>query len=93
MSKVGESTESHESKMKKYQLVISLLLLLTVLLATWLFPVANPIVGMFSLLVSLALSTHTIYTKHKGIEDARAKILKEVSVMVFTLVAVIFLWA
>ena len=43
-------------------------------------------VGILSLLLSLALSTYTIYTKH-----ARAKILKEVGVMVLTLVIVLFL--
>jgi hypothetical protein len=45
----------------------------------------------YSLLLSLALSTYTIYTKHKGTEHARAKILKEIGVMVLTLVIVLFL--
>ncbi|MBK6792516.1 MAG: hypothetical protein IPG80_08210 [Anaerolineales bacterium] len=47
--------------------------------------------GIAFLLFSLALSTYAIYTKHKGTEHARAKILKEVGVMVLTLVIVLFL--
>jgi fructose-specific phosphotransferase system IIC component len=49
------------------------------------------VLGIISLIFSLALSTYAIYTKHKGTESARLKILKDVGVMVFTLVAVIFL--
>jgi hypothetical protein len=49
MSMAGESTESHESIMQKYLLIISALLLLAVLLTTLLFPAASPIVGMLSL--------------------------------------------
>lgn len=41
--------------------------------------------------VSLALSTYAIIDKHKGTERARAKILKEVGVLVLTLVVIIFL--
>ena len=40
---------------------------------------------------TLALSTYTIYTKHVGTEHARAKILKEVGMMVLLLVAILFL--
>ncbi|MCP5463364.1 MAG: hypothetical protein H7A34_09410, partial [bacterium] len=44
-----------------------------------------------SMFFTLALSTYAIYTKHAGTEHARAKILKEVGMMVLTLVIVIFL--
>jgi hypothetical protein len=50
-----------------------------------------PFLGMLTLSFSLTLSTYTIYTKHKGAEHVRAKILKDVGVMVLTLIIVIFL--
>jgi fructose-specific phosphotransferase system IIC component len=43
------------------------------------------------LLLTLAFPTYTIYTKHTGIEHARAKILKDVGVMALTLIIIIFL--
>ena len=91
MSMAGESKESHEFKMQKYLLIISALLLLAALLTTWLSPATSPIVGMLSLFLGLALSTHTIIHKHKGTKNARAKILKEASVMVLTLIIILFL--
>ncbi|GAB4506977.1 MAG: hypothetical protein Fur0017_31910 [Anaerolineales bacterium] len=47
--------------------------------------------GILTFLFTLAFSTYTIYTKHAGTEQARAKILKEVGVMVLTLIVVLFL--
>ncbi len=49
------------------------------------------ILGITSLLLSLAFSTYAIYTKHAGTKHARPKILKELGVMVITLVIVLFL--
>ena len=46
---------------------------------------------MVCLLFSLAIAVRAIFEKHKGTENPRSKILKEVGVMVFTLVIVIFL--
>ena len=68
-----------------------ILLLLATLLSLWLFPSATSVLGLASLLFSLALSIHTIIQTHKGTENARPKILKEVGVMVLTLIIVIFL--
>ena len=51
----------------------------------------NRIFGVASLFLTLTLSTHTIYAKHTGTENARSKILKEVGVMVLTLVIILFL--
>ena len=65
-------------------------LLLPLVFVVFIPPVA-PVLGMATLFLTLALSTYTIYTKHTGTEHARPKILKEVGVMVLTLVAVIFL--
>ena len=65
--------------------------LFAALLLLILFPAISPILGAIYLLLSLTLSTYTIYTKHAGTEHARAKILKEVGVMVLTLVIVLLL--
>ena len=79
------------SKMQKYLPIISILLLVVTLLSLMLYLIVSPILGILSLLLTLALSTYAIYTKHAGTEHARAKILKEVGMMVLTLVIVIFL--
>jgi len=76
---------------KKHLPLIPILLLLAILLSLWLFPAATPKLGTASLLFSLTLSTYTILEKHKGTENARPKILKEVGVMVLTLLIIIFL--
>lgn len=77
--------------MQKNLLAISTLFLVVTLLSPVLYPTASAILGSISLLLTLVLSTYTIYTKHKGTEHARAKILKEVGVMVLMLITVIFL--
>ena len=64
--------------------------LFAALLLLILFPAISPILGAIYLLLSLTLSTYTIYTKHAGTEHARAKTLKEAGVMVLTLVIVLF---
>ena len=70
---------------------INLTLFLITLVSVWVIQVFAYIFVAISLLLSLTLSTYAIYTKHKGTEHARAKILKEVGVMVLTLVIVLFL--
>lgn len=70
---------------------INLVLFLIALTSVWVIPTFAYIFVLISLLFSLALSTYTTYTKHKGTEHARAKILKEVGVMVLTLVIILFL--
>ncbi|MBK9778781.1 MAG: hypothetical protein IPP55_01825 [Anaerolineales bacterium] len=77
--------------MQKYLPTISILLLGVTLISFVVYPTISPVLAITSLLLSLTLSTYTIYTKHKGTEHARAKILKEVGVMVITLVIVLFL--
>ena len=69
----------------------NLALLIITLIAIWVMPTYTYILVILSMLLSLALSTYTIFEKHKGTEHARAKILKEVGVMVLTLVIVLFL--
>ena len=77
--------------MKKYLPVISVTLLIVTLLTLVFHPSFGSALGILSLLFTLALSTYTIYTKHAWTEHARAKILKELGVMVITLVIVLFL--
>ncbi len=77
--------------MKKYLPTISVMLLIVTLLTLVYHPTLGSALGMLSLLFTLALSTYTIYEKHKGTENPRPKILKEVSVMVLTLLIIIFL--
>jgi heme/copper-type cytochrome/quinol oxidase subunit 3 len=74
--------------MQKY---LPILLLVATLVSSLVYPIASSILGIIVLLFSLGLSTYAIYTKHKGTENARAKILKEVGVMVLTLVIILFL--
>jgi len=71
--------------------MMTIAFLFATLLLLILFPSISPILGTISLLLSLALSTNTIIQKHAGTEHARAKILKEVGVMVLALVIVLFL--
>jgi fructose-specific phosphotransferase system IIC component len=74
--------------MKKY---LPFLFLVTTLVSLVIYPVITPTFGLITLLLSLAFSTYGIYTKHAGTENARAKILKEIGVMVLTLVIILFL--
>jgi len=75
----------------KYLFAVPVILLFAALSSLWLCPTITPILGMVSLLFSLALSTNTIIQKHVETEPARAKILKDVGVMVLTLVIILFL--
>ena len=77
--------------MQKYLPTISILLLGVTLISFVVYPIISPMLVMLSLLLSLALSTYAIYTKHAGTEHARAKILKDVGIMVLTLVIILFL--
>jgi fructose-specific phosphotransferase system IIC component len=71
--------------------LINLALLLIALISIWVIPVFAYILFGISLLLSFALLTYTIYDKHKGTEHARAKILKNVGVMILTLILIVFL--
>ena len=77
--------------MQRYLPIIPILLLVITLISFMLYPTISQVLGILSLLLSLALSTYGIYTKHAGTEHARAKILKDAGMMVLTLVAVLFL--
>ncbi|GAB1470224.1 hypothetical protein MASR2M66_11010 [Chloroflexota bacterium] len=77
--------------MRKYFSAISIIFISASLFSIWLYPAARAILGVVSLLFSLALSTYIICGKHKGTENAPPKILKDVGVMVLTLVIILFL--
>jgi len=57
-------------------LIISIFLLVATLVSSVVYPIASPILGIITLLLSITLSTYAIYGKHAGTEHARAKILK-----------------
>jgi len=77
---------------KKYLQMILVALLLLNLISGLLFSFTTAqFLGILTFLFTLAFSTYTIYTKHIGTENARAKILKEVGFMVLTLIIILFL--
>jgi uncharacterized protein YacL len=53
------------SFLRKYALIISVLLLLTLLVLVWLFPSSGLIPGIFLILLSFALAGLTIFEKHR----------------------------
>lgn len=75
----------------KYLQVILITLLLLSLISDLLFSSTTQFLGILTLLFTLTLSTYTIYERHKGIENARPKILKEVGIMVLNLVVILSL--
>lgn len=74
---------------KKPAYVISTFLFVVVVVFT--FPSSTPALGITVLLFSLAVSTHSIFQKHKQAEKPRLKIAKDILVLVFTLLPIIFL--
>jgi len=71
--------------------IISILLPIATLLLLVSYPAVSSILISISLLFSLAVSIHSIFQKHKGTENSREKIAKDVLVLVFTLLLVILL--
>lgn len=62
-----------------------------VVLSFWVNSFLASIFGMVTLFLSLALSIYATYTKHKRTENARPQILKDVGLLVLTLIIVLFL--
>lgn len=77
--------------MRKYMPIIFVLLILFYACSVSFYPEVSSILGSVSLLLSLVLFTYFIIRKHKGTENARPKIFKEVGLMVLTLVIILFL--
>ena len=72
-------------------IIIFVPLMIAAFLSTWLYPQASPTLGALSLLISLALSTYTIFEKHKGTENPRPKIAKDILVLILAILLIAFL--
>jgi hypothetical protein len=70
---------------------ILLILFITLIISFWLYPSATPVLGVLLLLITLAMSVWTIFKKHKGIENPRPKIAKDILILVLTLLLITFL--
>jgi amino acid transporter len=71
--------------------LILLILFIALIASLWLYPIATPVLGIVFLLFSLAMAISAIFKKHKQSENPRAKIAKDVLVLVITLLLIIFL--
>jgi len=76
---------------RKPTCVISTFLFMVVIIEAFTSLSVAPALGMAVLLFSLAVSIYSIFQKHKQAENSRAKIAKDVLVLVFTLLLVILL--
>jgi hypothetical protein len=65
---------------------------LIILIGTmWQFPFASPILSIILVLFTLAIAISSIFKKHNQTENPRLKIAKDVLMLVFTLLLIIFL--
>jgi hypothetical protein len=84
------SCQNGSNTMIRYASILIMFLLFASIFSVLFYPPVSRILGIATLFLSLALSAYTIHEKHKGIEHARPKILKDVGVMVLTLILIIF---
>lgn len=75
---------------KKYIPLITILLFVFFIFSIWEFPAATPVLGILLLLAGLAISIFAIFEKHKESESPRVKIARDVSILVITLLLIIF---
>jgi len=71
--------------------IIALILFMTLIGSMWLFPTWTFVLGIIFLLFSLSTAIYSIFKKHKGTENSRSKIAKDVLILVITLLLIIFL--
>jgi len=71
--------------------VIALALFIALIGSMWLFPVGTFALGILFLLFSLSTAIYSIFKKHKGSENPRTKIAKDVLILVIMLLLIIFL--
>jgi hypothetical protein len=71
--------------------VILLLLFIALIVSFWLYPSITPLLGILLLLTTLAMSIWAIFKKHKGTENSRPKIIKDISILVTTILLITFL--
>jgi hypothetical protein len=77
--------------MKKYFQITIILCSLFTILSLLLYPQIAPILGILTLLLSLSFAMHAIFQKHKGTQNARARISKETIQFLITLILISFL--
>jgi uncharacterized membrane protein YedE/YeeE len=79
----------------KYQVFIFLILIFTVFWSALYSPSTMPIFVIAALLFSLGISIHFILEKHKGVENQRQKITRDILILIvmFTSVILIGGWA
>ena len=67
------------------------LFLIILIVSMWQFPAVAPALSIAFLLFSLAAAIALIFKKHKASENPRPKIVKEVLILIITLLLIIFL--
>jgi hypothetical protein len=65
--------------------------LIFLLISYWKLPALTPWLSMIFLVVILGVGISTIFSRHKGQENARAKISKDVLILVLTILLISFL--
>ena len=73
--------------LKKFLPLISIPLLFLTLLS----PIATPALGIVSILFSIAIALYAIFEKWKQTENPRPKIIKDILILLLTLLLIIFL--
>lgn len=76
---------------KKTMHISSMVLLFFTLIFLWRFPSAAIFLTLTSLVISLALASSFIFKKHKQSENSRLKIIKEILVLLLTILLAMFL--
>lgn len=69
--------------------ILSFLLLILVGVM-WLFPSVAPILSIVFLLFSLSVSVSSIIKKHKGLDNPRPKIIKDISILITNILLITF---
>ena len=77
--------------MKKYLAPLNLLLLIATFLSLWLYPPSTLVLAVITLLFSLGTAIYSIFDKHKGSENSKTKIAREMLILMVTLLLIVFL--
>jgi hypothetical protein len=77
--------------MKKYLAPLNLLLLVATFVSLWLFPPSTLALAVVTLLFSLGTAIYSIFDRHKGSENAKPKIAREMLILLVTLLLIVSL--
>jgi hypothetical protein len=77
--------------MKKYLAPLNLLLLIATFLSLWLHPPSTLALAVLTLLFNLGTAIYSIFDKHKGSENSKPKIARELLILMVTLLLIVFL--